>query len=205
MKHLLLVEDNPTFREVATAYLKPQVDILDVTTDYLEARLNLQLGGITGVITDVFFPQRGGSGVRDEGLALVQRMRDVLGESDTCTARAITQVGNTVGIEAAKLFTRNAGRKYAQEVDKLWALEKAIEEDEANQPLGLLVAEQAQQLGIPFVLATSTYHHDILTQPVQDYCGKKGWTLVDCGPNSVDEKSNARFWERVFDVLVSKF
>lgn len=43
-----------------------------------------------------------------------------------------------------------------------------MEESESNQPLGVLIAEEARVRGIPFVLATSTYHHDELTQPIQD-------------------------------------
>ena len=84
------------------------------------------------------------------------------------------------------------------------ALMKAMEESEANQPLGVLVAEKASELSMPFVLATSTYHHDILTQPVQDYASRNGWKLVDCGPNREDDKASHEFWERAFGELEKK-
>ena len=80
--------------------------------------------------------------------------------------------------------------------DYYGALVKAIGESEANQPLGLLVAEMATELDIPVVLATSTFHHDILTQPVQDYAARNGWALVDCNFGREDEKASPEFWQR---------
>ncbi|MBU1135325.1 MAG: hypothetical protein KKG13_02290, partial [Nanoarchaeota archaeon] len=88
--------------------------------------------------------------------------------------------------------------------DYYGALMKAMEESEANQPLGILVAERASELDIPFILATSTYHHDILTQPIQDYASRNEWTLVDCGPNKEDDKASPEFWERAFRELEKK-
>lgn len=88
--------------------------------------------------------------------------------------------------------------------DHYGALMKAIEESEANQPLGLLVAEKTAELGLPLILTTSTNHHDMLTQPVQDYASNKGWKLVDCGPNKEDDKASSEFWERVFGELERK-
>lgn len=88
--------------------------------------------------------------------------------------------------------------------DYYGALREAIEKSEANQPLGILVAEIAGELGLPFVLATSTHHHDILTQPIQHYTTARRWTLVDCVPGQDDEKASPQFWERVWSQMERK-
>ena len=106
-----------------------------------------------------------------------------------------------LGKDAVTLLTKNAiGMIYREsqtQPDYYGALLKAIEESEANQPLGLLIAQRAAELRLPFVLATSTYHHDLLTQPVQDYASQRGWRLVDCMPNGENGKASPVYWERV--------
>ena len=84
------------------------------------------------------------------------------------------------------------------------ALRKAMKENPANQPLGILVAEECEKRKIPFVLATSTHHHDYLTQPIADYCQRNGWTLVDCSPGNPNEKAQTSFWERAYNTLAEK-
>ncbi len=84
------------------------------------------------------------------------------------------------------------------------ALQSAIVESESNQPLGILIAERAAELGIPFVLATSTYHHDTLTQPIQDYATRNRWSLVDCEHGKEDEKATQGFWEKTVQALKLK-
>ena len=54
------------------------------------------------------------------------------------------------------------------------------------------------------VWSDSTYHHDILTQPIQNYVSKKGWTLVDCAQGCADEKATLPFWERAYGALERK-
>ena len=83
-------------------------------------------------------------------------------------------------------------------------LRNAIRQSETNQPLGLLVAERCEALSLPFVLNTSTYHHDCLTEPVVAYAGRNGWRIVDCTPKSEQDKANPEFWERAFGELERK-
>lgn len=127
--------------------------------------------------------------------------------SQSPVVRAIEQV-SMLGKEATTMIAKNTlGMTYREDQapkDYHGALMKAMEESEANQPLGLLVAEKSDELGLPLILATSTYHHDILTQPVQDYASSKGWKLVDCGPNREDDKASPEFWERAFGELERK-
>jgi CheY-like chemotaxis protein len=115
-----------------------------------------------------------------------------------------TKVDKQIATHAFKETLQLIYREYSAPKDYYGALLKAMEESEANQPLGILVAEKADELNLPFILATSTYHHDILTQPVQNYASKKGWKLVDCGPNKEDDKASPEFWERATGELERK-
>lgn len=127
---------------------------------------------------------------------------------ETCpVAQSIKQVskiskefiGNRLKNDSSWLF-KDLGR-FKDNYDDL---RNAMEEDEANQPLGILVAEELQYRRIPFVLATSTHHHDSLTQPIQDYCSKHRWTLVDCNPGNPNEKAQASFWQRAYKELLHR-
>ena len=125
--------------------------------------------------------------------------------TETPVFRAIKQVGETIGKDGTTMIVKNTLSAMYDEArasrDYYGALIKAIQESEANQPLGLLTAEKAKELGIPFVLATSTYHHDVLTQPVQNYASRNGWTLIDCAQGREDVKATPGYWQRTLSVL----
>jgi len=205
MSRILVVEDNPQFREGARTYLATRGDIqVAYATDHDEAIREIDTEPrLDGAVIDCFFPKVAGSGDLTLGYEALQRMieADTNGRKTSPVARALTQVGDLLGREFAKVAAKNADVNYSAEVDNYWALEQAMKESEANQPLGILVAERADELGIPFILATSTYHHDELTQPIQDYVSRRGWRLVDCIPDREHEKATPKFWERAFDEL----
>lgn len=121
--------------------------------------------------------------------------------------RALEKI-SVLGKEATTMIAKNTiGACYQErdaQRDDYRALIRAMEESEANQPLGLLVAEKADELGLPVILATSTYHHDVLTQPVQRYASDRALRLIDCGPNREDDKASPEFWERAFGELERK-
>lgn len=123
-------------------------------------------------------------------------------------ALAIRAVGNisrdVIGRilkEDSNLLFQNRVKDFKDYYDEL---RKALEKDPANQALGILVAEEAEKMGIPLVLATSTYHHDALTQPIQNYCQRRGWLLVDCSQGKPDEKATPEFWKRVYETLLGR-
>ena len=206
MKKILVIEDNEIYKSAAQKHLNSKgIDVVSAR-DYSEASSYLASPKIEGIITDCFFPEITGSEKRDLGYATIEKMAEVdpLGRKTDPLALAIAKVGNIVGTDAVKQMTANAGAEYRQSVDLYWALEQAVKENEANQPLGVLVAERAEELGLPFVLATSTHHHDELTQPIQNYVGRKHWTLMDCNPGKADEKATPEFWERVLNILERK-
>ncbi len=132
---------------------------------------------------------------------------DIFGP-DSSVFKATETVFNSLG-KAGAIMAFKGTLELVYREDRLprdyyGALMKAMEASEANQPLGILVAERADELALPFVLATSTYHHDLLTQPIQNYASSKEWILVDCGPNREDDKASPKFWERAFSELERK-
>ncbi|MBS3056061.1 MAG: hypothetical protein J4473_01355 [Candidatus Aenigmarchaeota archaeon] len=139
-------------------------------------------------------------------LISISRERDI---TQSPVMRAIRQVSvldekKEIATRAAKSTLRLIYMTDQAPRDDYEALMRAMEESEANQPLGILIAERADELKLPSVLTTSTYHHDMLTQPIQNYAGSKGWTLVDCGSNKEDDKASCEFWERVSTQLESR-
>ncbi len=129
---------------------------------------------------------------------------------------AIKRVGKTLGKEiATKISTNSLKLLYTpshldhsnrnKRPDYYGELEKAIEKSEANQPLGILIGEKLKDMEIPFVFVTSTYHHDVITQPVCDYISRKNLgSVIDCSPGKEDEKAISEFWERAFNILTKK-
>ena len=133
----------------------------------------------------------------------VNRIQGEMSEDPVLMAiKQVSEVDKGIATLAAK---NTLGLMYREKDDRDYygALTKAMDESEANQPLGIKVAERATELKIPLVLVTSTYHHDILTQPVQDYAGRRGWRLIDCFQNQ-DEKATPEFWQRAYDALTAR-
>ncbi|MBU4070417.1 MAG: response regulator [Nanoarchaeota archaeon] len=118
--------------------------------------------------------------------------------------KKVSMLGKEITTSIAKNSIGMLYREDKSPTDYHSVLMKAMDKSESNQPLGILVAEKADELNLPFILTTSTYHHDILTQPVQDYAFKKRWMLVDCGSNKEDEKASPEFWKKAFSELERK-
>jgi hypothetical protein len=70
-------------------------------------------------------------------------------------------------------------------------------------PAGISVADYAMYKGVPIVLCTDTYHHGIKTQPVHEYAGRTGVTIIDSF-GAQDGNASAKDWARAFDVLMNK-
>jgi CheY-like chemotaxis protein len=202
---ILVVEDNEKFRKAAEEFLKTREVSVTYAGDYAEAIPLLDSRRFGYAAIDCFFPRETGSDDITLGLEAVEKMKKVNpSRRDNVLSRTIEKVELLLGKEFARLAAKNAGVDYNHAVCHYFALEQAMKEAAINQPLGILVAERAESLGIPFVLATSTNHHDLLTQPVCDYAGKKRWRLVDCERNHEDDKGSQRYWARVFEELLAR-
>jgi hypothetical protein len=118
--------------------------------------------------------------------------------------KQVSMLGKEVATHIFKNTLQGSYHKDRAAKDYYGAIAKAMVAHESNQPLGILVAEQAEEARIPFVLVTSTFHHDLLTQPIVDYAGRRGWPLIDCAQGNENEKATPQFWERAFSVLERK-
>jgi hypothetical protein len=247
-ERVLIVEDNPAYLEAALAsWSIPRFTAVDLDSamEILKPGSNL-----SGVITDCFFPEKTGSGKRDLGRQVIQKIaghytrpaeaaRETIDEiaryvdiddelrgqiigfvqlnkstnfRQDPLLKSIAKLGNVLPRSRATHIIRNAfrmiygnngslGRQLGNVRDFYGDMMSALERDEHNQPLGILVAERARDLGLPRVIATSTYHHDSLTQPVQDYCGKIPCQLIDCAKDQPEQKATPEFWIRAFESL----
>lgn len=180
---ILLVEDNPQYANAAKDYLTSRNYEVAHARDYFEAVEQLkEPSKFKGVITDLFFPDRTGSNSITLGIKLVDR---VIGTTPIQTIKGD-------GIFSPDYTT----------IDYNTLLIDAMEKSEANQPLGILVAEIAEAQELPFIIATSTYHHDDLTQPFCEYQRNKNWRMVDVDPDMKHKgKADQTFWKRAVSKL----
>lgn len=106
------------------------------------------------------------------------------------------------------------GPVYAREM--YVSMKRYLEEDERNQPLGVLVAEEAVAKGVPAMVISSMYHHSYNVQPIGDYYGslwKKalakgeqvssvGWGMIcNFDGSSHPLKSQPEAWQIAYEKL----
>jgi hypothetical protein len=202
IERLMVVEDNPAFSSAAVEYFRSVSVNPIIAKDYDDAKTFYEFGDLEGAIVDCFFPYKIGTNTISVGQQVANKMEDTLQYPKNPIGKALKQVGELLGEEFAKLAEKNSRVEYLSVVDNFWVMDLAMRRSENNQPLGILVAEELDKRRIPFVLATSTYHHDILTQPIQDYASKMGWRLIDCEPNLEDEKATRGYWLRAYNALI---
>jgi hypothetical protein len=73
-----------------------------------------------------------------------------------------------------------------------------MEESPSNQPLGYLVAEEAEKQGKPFVIATSLRHSNDSLHPILLSARQRGWPLLEGGDGS---KESPDFWLKAYQQL----
>lgn len=259
---VLLVEDNPAYRQAALSYFATHQPALEVihAPDFKSAKEAIETGGLSGVITDCFFPRETGSLNIELGLevidkltygtekyartldsalrAIIPRFTDpeldcilttlayvegsmhkpnTLRDSPVLDNEFLQVIQQRVGAlrnqgvgddsilaelkNMLSIFFDPKGLLYDPMGQLSLAMTKALQESPENQALGVLVAELASQSSIPFIIATSTFHHDNLTQLVYSYTIGKGWpTIVDVSKGE-PEKSEQVFWEKAYGAL----
>jgi CheY-like chemotaxis protein len=81
---------------------------------------------------------------------------------------------------------------------KFEGLRKYVEASPENQPLGYLIAEEAERQGKPFVIATSLRHSESPLIPILDSAGVRGWNLLEGKDGS---KESLDFWKSAYNIL----
>ncbi|MBP7708557.1 hypothetical protein KA107_02635 [Candidatus Pacearchaeota archaeon] len=80
-------------------------------------------------------------------------------------------------------------------------LENYMQKARENQPLGYLVAEEAEKLGKPFVLMTSLRHSEGALIPVIMSTKARGWNLIEGADGS---KENIEYWKEAYKKLTGE-
>ena len=71
------------------------------------------------------------------------------------------------------------------------------------EPIGVRVAIELTQVGLPFVLNTAGYHHGRKYEWIHQFAGSQRWTLVDnCG--DYEQESDSKNWKRAYEALEKK-
>jgi hypothetical protein len=70
-----------------------------------------------------------------------------------------------------------------------------------HQPLGYLVAKEAERSGKPFVIATSLRHSDGALVPILNAVRANGWKMVEGADGS---KADPVYWKQAYDLLRGK-
>ncbi|MBI4162872.1 MAG: hypothetical protein HY513_04260 [Candidatus Aenigmarchaeota archaeon] len=145
---ILLVEDRPENLEEAKKYFSQRPELhIEYARDYKEAMTGLEAQP-EGLICDLFFPEETGTGRKVVGQQLYLKVDEDLKDVVWCT-------------------------KY-EDLDKLMK-DVCFDKDEAKQPLGVLVVEEAHKRGMPYVITSSLHAaHGSSATPVAFYLIGKG-------------------------------
>jgi len=197
IKKILLVEDGKKNRIAALKYFSKRKDLqVEAAMDYDQAMKGLKKKKFDGIITDIFMPEQTGTNKRMLGIQLYKK------------------IYNTAYQKFEGLMQQaNSGKKVdgwdVEHLDRVlnccYKLSNAIFEDEANQPLGLLIEEKAKELGIPCIPVTSLFHHNELAEPVFYYHDKVlgSYVLIQEGLMSSNGKEknvkeDPKYWEEAY-------
>jgi len=70
------------------------------------------------------------------------------------------------------------------------------------EPIGVRVAVELSQLGVPFVLNTAGYHHGRRYEWINSFAREQRWKLVDSGHEN-GEESISKNWKKSYQKLES--
>lgn len=188
---ILVIEDREEFRVAAKKYFSSVPDVLvDYAQDYDQAMLKLNEEKYNGTLIDCFFPKKTGSGDISFGVEVCNDLENVLTDFFS-SLRIVNKKGEG--------YIEDASGKYHSVKEYVAPLREALEKAENQQPLGILVANEAEKKDIPFRLVTSENHHGDLTGKICYYQRSKGWKeIID---NEAGEKNTIPFWENAYNDL----
>ena len=157
---IFIVEDTPDNMKVAQKYFNKRKDIQpEYALCYNQAMTYLGNKKYGGVITDVFMPENTGINTVRVG-KLSKEFYEHMGH----------KINQYINRASSKFVENNLGGE--KRINRILIgyskLGDEISRGE-NAPLGILIAEKAEKLKIPYILATSLWHHNQLAEPVLFY------------------------------------
>jgi len=217
-KSVLFVEDNAIAQTLIAEVFGSEYQI-DIVGDYVAAMEKLSQVQYELVITDIFFPQESGSGKKDLAGELAERIRSFCWREGTEHFSSLIEylLGEEKDIRAyqdedpeyAFETAQSAAHELSWPLDRLQDTIKAINswlssQDEADQPLGILVAEECERRDLRFKMASSLFHHNNKLEAVNQFVNSKKWPdIFDYGHrgSSGEELENPKesriFWEEL--------
>lgn len=197
---ILIVEDNPENLKVAQDYFNQKKDIaVDYATDFNQAMTKLKNKRYDGLITDLFMPDKKGT---ERDLFLLKNLY----------FKIYNKIYQDFEQEIAKGEKADGSelRELDYKLNCCYELRDEIFLNKGNAPLGILIAEKAEEMNIPYVIATSLFHHNHLAEPLFYYAYR---SLKNCeieegnimtGGEGENSKLRKEYWERVFTHLKEK-
>ncbi|MEK7583751.1 MAG: response regulator [Patescibacteria group bacterium] len=73
---------------------------------------------------------------------------------------------------------------------------------DADQPCGLAVALKAEQLGLPFVICTSGYHHGAKYDWICQVGRQRGWPEMVDSSTDYTKEADKKNWKEALEVLL---
>ena len=190
---ILVVEDTIENMKVAQNYFNQKKDIaVDYATDYNQAIKKIKNKKYNGLITDLFMPEKKGA-ERDFFL-----LKDLFGK-----------IYNKIYQDFEEEIAKGEGAS-DYKLNYCYELKDYIFSKKGNAPFGLLIAEKAEEMGIPYVIATSLFHHNHLAEPVNYYgynCLKNFSVHKGCivtGDKGENVKLKQEYWEEAYAKLNEK-
>lgn len=104
-------------------------------------------------------------------------------------------------------YDREAGKNTRGDIDGVISdiYFPLISEGECNQPepIGVAVALQLSQVGVPFVLNTAGYHHGKKYEWINVLAMDQGWKIIDSSSDR-EKDADSKNWEAAYQSLEEK-
>lgn len=213
MKRILFIEDNPKAQEAIREVFGRTYQV-EIAEDYVSAISKFETQP-DFIVTDVFFPQEVGTGKRDFAESI---------------SKELLQKYWQIFLQRMSYERRRRSRQffpefYEQPLIRGWndfifgtlaretewktylRAKKGLEEwlsdpDEAEQPLGYLIAQECKKRNIPFAMATSLDHHNRKVEAVFGASKIQGWQFFD-GKSGQLKKENKNYWKELEEVITN--
>lgn len=181
---ILVVEDNPKHLADARAEMDRRISAganigATYATNYQEAMGYLGRGGITAVISDIFFPSNS-----PDDASLRQQLYGLLENQIKSTADFFINHGDSARgervMESAQAW-KNGG---------------------SDAPLGILVSKRGYESKIPVVLCTAGHHHGAKYEPLRKVATTYGSRIIDSYSEDYEQESQSKPWSKALDALM---
>lgn len=119
--------------------------------------------------------------------------------TDTITRAVKQSFDETKLINIMAPLIKENQMPYSPEYDSIKAIEEAMEKDESQQPLGILVIEKAREKGVKLITnATSEGLHGKMVTAINKYCSNKYFKRPFAATKEMP-KDKPEYWERAYE------